>query len=261
MFDLFVTRTKVVRDVPGLVVAVFLMGGCVSTGGGVSNPLSGATSWVTGVSGVTGGTPAEAETAGPLTPAEQRMRDQSRAFQKTVWEGVLIGASAGAIWGLVKGDDARDVMKKALIGGAAGGLAGAYVAHKQKEYAGKEDQLDSMIADVRESNKQAEELAVSVREVIAEDKRRLASVQKDYKAGRATQAEIENARRRVSENKAVVVQASKGAREKYSMFEGAERSFREQNPGTDTGRLQSELNSYNQQIETLDGLADSISVA
>jgi len=122
MFDLSVTRTKVVRGVPGLVVAALLMGGCVSTGDGASDHLSGAASWVRGV---TGGAPAEAEPASPLTPAEQRMRDQSRAFQKTVWEGVLIGASAGAIWGLVKGDDARDVMKKALIGGAAGGLAGA----------------------------------------------------------------------------------------------------------------------------------------
>jgi len=100
-----------------------------------------------------------------------------------------------------------------------------------------------------------------VREVIAEDKRRLASVQRDYKAGRATQTEIENARRRVSENKAVVAQASKGAREKYSMFEGAEREYRQQNPGTDTARLQSELKAYNRQIETLDGLANSISAA
>jgi len=258
MFDLSVTRTKVVRGVPGLVVAALLMGGCVSTGDGASDPLSGAASWVRGV---TGGAPAEAEPASPLTPAEQRMRDQSRAFQKTVWEGVLIGASAGAVWGLIKGDDAGGVLKKALIGGAVGGLAGAYVAHKQKEYAGKEDQLDSMIADVRESNRQAEELAVSVREVIAEDKRRLASVQKGYKAGRATQAEIESARRRVSENKAVVVQASKGAREKYSMFEGAEREYRQQNPGTDTARLQSELKAYNRQIETLDGLANTISAA
>ena len=45
------------------------------------------------------------------------------------------------------------------------------------------------------------------------------------------------------------------------MFEGAEREYRQQNPGTDTKPLQTELKAYNRQIETLDGLADTISVA
>jgi hypothetical protein len=45
------------------------------------------------------------------------------------------------------------------------------------------------------------------------------------------------------------------------MFEGAERAYRQENPGTNTAPLQSEINAFNQQIETLDGLADTISVA
>jgi uncharacterized membrane protein len=246
-----------------MILSALLCVGCVTPGESLSGSVASASNWVRGstAGGTTPGQDGGQDLALTLTPAEQRMRDQSRAFQKTVWEGVLIGASAGALWGVIKGDDAGDVLKKALIGGAVGGLAGAYVAHKQKEYAGKEDQLDSIVADVRESNKQTEELIVSVRQVIAEDKRRLASVQKRQNAGQATQAELESTRRRVSENKAVVVQASKGAREKYSMFDGAEREYRQQNPGTDTARLQSELNAYNRQIETLDGLADTISAA
>jgi uncharacterized membrane protein len=199
--------------------------------------------------------------AAELTPAERRMREQSQAFQKTVWQGALIGAGAGALWGVIQGDDTKDILKKALIGGAVGGLAGAYVAHKQKQYSNKEDQLDSIIADVRESNEETEELIVSVRQVIDEDKRRLASVEKRRKAGQATEAELKTVRGRISDNQAVVAQASQGAREKYSMFEGAEQEYRKQNPGTDTVGLQSELKAYNRQIETLDGLADSISVA
>lgn len=246
------------RIVAAFAVSAILMGGCVSTGDTVSDPLSGAASWL---SGVTGGTSTGAESTADLTPAERRMREQSRAFQRTVWEGVLIGASAGALWGVIAREDAKDVLKKALIGGAVGGLAGAYIAHKQKQYSSKEDQLDSMIADVRDSNRKTEELIVSVREVVAEDKRRLASVEKRYKTGQATEAELKEVRARVSENKTVVAQAGKGAREKYSMFEGAEREYRQQNPGTDTKGLQTELKAYNRQIETLDGLADTISVA
>jgi chromosome segregation ATPase len=189
------------------------------------------------------------------------MREQSKAFQKTVWQGVLIGAAAGSIWGLVQGDKGSDVLKKALIGGAVGGLAGAYIGHKQNQFSSKEDVLDSMISDVRKSNQETKELIASVREVIAEDKRRLADVQKRYKKGQATEAEVASTRKRIGDNQAVVAQASKGAREKYKMFEGAEQEYRKQNPATSTAGLQSELNTFNGQIATLDGLAGSIAQA
>lgn len=232
--------------------------GCVSTGGGGLS-MSVAPSWLGGSgAGLKAG---EGTESSDLTPAERRLREQSRAFQRTVWEGVLIGAGAGALWGVIQRDDAKDVLKKALIGGAVGGLAGAYIAHKQKQYSNEEDQLDSMIADVRESNQQTKALIVSTREVIAEDKRRLAAVEKRYKAGQATEAELAATRARVSENKTVVAQATKGAREKSTMFQGAEREYRQQNPDANTAPLQSEIKAFNQQIETLDGLADTISVA
>ncbi len=234
------------------------MGGCVSTGDRVGESVSGAGSWM---SGLTGGASTTAAPDSSLTPAEQRLRKQSQAFQKTVWEGVLIGASAGALLGIFQGKDTEGILKRALIGGAVGGLAGAYVASKQKQYSDKEDQLDSMIADVQQSNKETEELIGSARQVLAEDKRRLASVRSRYKAGQASEADLTSTRSRVSENEAVVSQATKGAREKYSMFEGAEREYRQQNPGTDTAGLQKELRAYNQQIETLDGLANTVSAA
>lgn len=242
-----------------VLAAGLLVGGCVTTGdtvGGLSMPA--APAWL---GGAVGSTQTEATAASDLTPAERRMREQSRAFQRTVWEGVLIGAGAGTLWGVVQRDDAKDVLKKALIGGAVGGLAGAYIAHKQKQYSTKEDQLNAMVTDVRESNKQTQELIASAREVIAEDRRRLAAVEKRHKAGQATEAELAATRTRVSENKTVVAQATKGAREKSTMFQGAEREYRQQNPDANTAPLQSEINAFNQQIETLDGLADTISVA
>jgi hypothetical protein len=242
-----------------LIAIGLLAGGCVTTGGTVGGLSMPATpTWLSG----TGASTQSASTEPTdLTPAERRMREQSRAFQRTVWEGVLIGAGAGTLWGVIQRDDAKDVLKKALIGGAVGGLAGAYIAHKQKQYSSKEDQLDSMITDVRKSNRETEQLIASAREVIAEDKRRLAAVEKRHKAGQATEADLKATRARVSENQAVVAQATKGAREKSTMFEGAERAYREQNPGTNTAPLQSEINAFNQQIETLDGLADTISMA
>ena len=216
--------------------------GCVTPGDTSSSSMASPSSWIRNVTVgdkdvQDGGQTQEQD----LSPAERRLREQSRAFQKTVWEGALIGASAGALWGIVQGKDTEGILKRALIGGAVGGLAGAYVASKQKQYSNKEDQLDSMIADVRKSNKETEDLIGSARQVLAEDKRRLASVEKRYKAGQASKADLDSTRHRVSENNAVVSQATKGAREKYSMFEGAEREYRQENPGVDTKALQSEL--------------------
>jgi hypothetical protein len=261
MFDRSVARAKVVSVVPAVAVAAVVTVGCVSTGGTLSEAGTSVGSWM---SGLTGGASTEATGSvsnSALTPAEQRMRQQSRAFQKTVWEGVLIGASAGALLGVVQGKDTEGILKRALIGGAVGGLAGAYIAHKQKQYSDKEDQLNSMIADVKKSNQETKDLISSARQVVDEDKRRLASVEARYKAGQASQADLSVTRRRATENKAVVAEATKGAREKYSMFEGAEREYKQQNPGTDTARLQSELNAYQQQISTLDGLASTVAAA
>lgn len=196
----------------------------------------------------------------PLTPVEQRMRAQSQAFDKTVWEGALIGgASTSLLMAVLSGQELA--MLGGGAGAAAGGLAGSYVANKQKQYSNKEDVLNSMTADVRQSNADSRALIASVRAVIDEDKRRLAAVQQQVQSGQATQAALAAERRRIAENKAVMKQASQGAREKQAMFQDAERQFRAENPGTDTAPMQQQLSAFNQNIDTLDGLAQSISAA
>jgi hypothetical protein len=196
-----------------------------------------------------------------LTPAEQRMRRQSKAFQRTVWEGALLGATAGAILQAYAIHGIKGVLSATAVGGATGGLAGSYLATKQKEYAAVEAQLDSMIADVRQSNRQAETLIATAREVLAEDRRRLAAVEQRYRSGQATEADLVAARGRIKANRSVVQSAVTGAREQKAMFAGAEQSYRAQNPGVATTGLSQELEAYRQQIETLDALAKSIAAA
>jgi uncharacterized membrane protein len=245
---------------------------CVSTPTALDGAADSAAAWVKQVSEqaprFSGSAPSQAERrsvsaagAAQLTPAEERLRQQSRAFERTVWEGVLIGAGAGALWGALAGDDTKGILTKTAIGGAVGGLAGAYIATKQREFASAEDQLDSMIADVRQSNSEAEALIASMRDVIAEDRRRLAAVERRVRAGQATEAELAAARTRAAANRVVARDAVAGAREQYSMFSSAERGFRAENPGVGTSELERELRTYRTQIETLDDLADSMTVA
>jgi formylglycine-generating enzyme required for sulfatase activity len=124
-------------------------GGFATRGGVRPDTLSGVTSWVRDlpISGELVGAGRSSAYAGPtgetgvaaraareegyqLTTPERRMREQSRNFERTVWEGALIGAAGGALWGIIKRDETSDVLKKAAIGAAVGGLAGAYIAHK-----------------------------------------------------------------------------------------------------------------------------------
>ncbi|WP_295458263.1 hypothetical protein [uncultured Thiodictyon sp.] len=264
-------RPIVVRSAAGAAV-IALMGALTSTGcvtpGNIQGMAGTLPGWIPDA-GSSSQTSAQAASDASLTPAERRMREQSNAFQKTVWEGVLVGAGtgsvAGGLYGIIRGERAENVLKDAAIGAAAGaaagGIAGTYVAHKQQQYASKEDQLDAMIADVRKSNEETQSLIASVRQVIAEDKRRLAAVQKQVRLGKATAAELSTTRRHIADNQAVVVRASSGAREKQTMFQEAERQYRQSHPGTDTARMQRELDTYNKNIKTLDGLAQSVSVA
>lgn len=240
-------------------IASLMTTGCVSTGD-VQGMVGVAPGWLSNIAG-SNQTIAESTPSASLTPAEQRLHEQSRAFQKTVWEGALIGAGAGTVYGVIRGAKGTDLLRDALIGGAVGGLAGAYVAHKQQQYSSKEDQLDSMIADVRKSNQETKDLIASVRQVIAEDKKRLAAVEQQVRKGQATQDDLDGTRRRIADNRAVIAKARTGAREKLAMFRGAEQQFRRDHPGANTGGMQRELETYNKNLATLDGLAGHVSVA
>jgi hypothetical protein len=241
------------------IIALLTTTKCVSTGD-IQGMVGAAPGWISNIPG-SNQTTAETTSSASLTPAEQRLREQSHAFQKTVWEGALVGAGAGTVYGVIRGDKGTDLLRDVLIGGAVGGLAGAYVAHKQEQYSSKEDQLDSMIADVRKSNQETEELIASVRQVIAEDKKRLAAVEQQVRKGQATQADLDGTRRRIADNQAVITNARTGAREKLAMFRGAEQQFRRDHPGANTGGMQRELDTYNKNLATLDGLAGHVAVA
>lgn len=198
---------------------------------------------------------------GKLSDSEEQLREQGRKFDKTVWQGALIGAVAGTLIGAVAGGDAEDAVGGAIIGGSIGALAGMYVAHKQKLYASAEDQLDSMIADVHASNRDTEALIGDANTVLAEDRRRLTAIQARHRSGQVTEDELTQERARAWSNRKVVEKAALGARDQYRMFDGAKRGFQEKNPGTSAGSLDQELGAYRRNIDLLDSIAVSMAKA
>jgi hypothetical protein len=195
---------------------------------------------------------------GELSGDERAMREQAKKFDRTVWEGILIGAVLGTAVGAAAGGDTEDAVSGAIVGAGVGAIAGMYVAELQRRYATKEDQLEAMTADLHTANRQSEALIASIQSVIAEDRRRLAGVQARLARGQATRADLEQERGRVWGNRRVVEKAALGGQDQYRVFEGAIQRFQQKNPGVRTGGFEQELARYRSNLATLDRLAGSM---
>ena len=126
---------------------------------------------------------------GPLSgqsPEEARLRQQGNAFNNTVAEGCAVGAVAGALIGaLLSGKHHRG--RGAAIGAAAGGALGCgsgwWLAETQQRHAMSEQQLDALAQTLRQENAKLAQLVNTSRQVIAEDKRKIARIERDLAAG------------------------------------------------------------------------------
>lgn len=150
----------------------------------------------------TGGGSAPGRTADgpPPTPAEQRLAAQEDDYNRTLAEGLAIGAIGGAALGAgigaaVSRNNAMGALIGAgigaLVGTVAGGATGSYYAEKKKRYANEEDRLDSMIADAQAYNAKAEASLATTRAMVADDQQKLATIEKEVAANRMSQAQAQ----------------------------------------------------------------------
>jgi hypothetical protein len=199
---------------------------------------------------------------GELSAEERELRERARRFEMTVWQGALLGGLAGTLIGAVAGGDVEDAAGGAMLGGTVGAIAGFYVAAKQEQYADAEDQLESMTADVRASNREAEALIASARSVLAEDRRRLAAVEAGYRRGEASEQALRQERARVWGNRKVIEQAAVDAGDRYRVFDIAgERVRRDDAAAAGAGGFDVALEEYRRNIEALDAIAGSLTRA
>lgn len=195
---------------------------------------------------------------GEFSASEQALRERSRKFDRTVWQAVILGAVGGTAIGLIAGGDAEDAIGGAIVGASLGALAGMYVANKQKQYAGREAQIQSMTADVRDSNRELAALIAEAESVIAADKKRLANVQARYARGKATESELKQERARIWSNRDVAEKAAQGARDQYIVFKQARQTLATQGSKTGTQPLDREIERYQKSIDALDRIVISV---
>jgi hypothetical protein len=188
----------------------------------------------------------------PLTPAEQRMRQQSSGLDaKTSLQGCAAGAVAGALLGMLSDGKRSDNMMIGAAAGCAVGLAAnAYVQSKRQQYQNDEQRIAAMTADVRAENARISSLIATSEEVIAADRKRLAQVNAAY---RNKVISSEQARRDLAGVKANRDQMQSTVNSlKTKQQDWVEISNLERQSGTNTAQLDQEIGVLKKRISGLE---------
>jgi len=128
--------------------------------------------------------PAQPEARNP----EEKLAIQSRALQRTVLEGALLGTAAGAaadrVW-------ARPTPVGLAGGFTIGTVSGTYLGYLQHAYATNEERLGRMRADLDATNAETEAAIQTMRLVLERQSRDLQTIR--AQAGSANSPELEAA--------------------------------------------------------------------
>ncbi len=187
-----------------------------------------------------------------LTPAEQRMREQSSQLDvKSSIQGCLAGAAAGALVGMLAGGKrSNNMLVGAAIGCGVGLGANAYVQSKRSQYHTEEQRMAAIIADVQADNKKLASLISTSQEVIAADRRRIAEIDKAY---RKKSISMDDARRQMASVKANRDHLQKTANSlKKKEQNWIEVSNLEKQAGSDTAKLDTEIKKLQSKVSGLE---------
>lgn len=204
----------------------------------------------------------------PLTANEQRMREQAATYNQTVAEGALLGCLAGG--GVGAGVGAVGSKKKkgqnallgaalgCAVGGVVGAGAGAYIADKQEQFATKEQQLDSMIADVRGDNQKLSQLISNTQMVIADDKARMDQIDQQLASGKITMDQARKQMASVDDNRTYLDNTIQGLRKKKETYAEAAKQTTSDVPKAKADAMNQEIATLERQIAQLEAERNSL---
>ncbi len=204
----------------------------------------------------------------PLTPAEMRMRQQTSDFNRTLAEGVAIGAvggaAAGAGIGALAGGDNRGTSALigagigAVLGSLAGYAAGSYYAEKKRRYADQEQLLDAMIADARADNQKTEMLVRDSQMVAAADKQKLDQIKRDLAAKKISHEQAQKELAAVDSNRQVLESSITNLGKRRDEWRQAALEARSDANNPRVAQLDNEINKLDKQIALMQSELDAI---
>lgn len=193
-----------------------------------------------------------------LTPEQRKMREQAQAYNKTVGQGIGIGALAGGLLMAALGGDGEDIAAGAAVGGAVGGIAGSYYAEKQKEYASEEDALDSMISDARDYNQESRRLIATAEQVCEKQTRKLADLKRQLDAGQDTKKALRKEIRIARADKRIIEESLASTQEEMEKYQKAMARHQKDFPGSDVSEFEDEIAVIGERVEELETLSQQL---
>ncbi len=236
-----------IRSATFVLAVALTLSGCASTG---SNDLS-PSGW--SLPEMFGGEPAQ-----PLTPAEQRLREDNQVFNETVFGGIaynaLLGAAIAGAYGLLSTNG--DLGKAAVyagVGAGAGGIYGAIdgyrTATKQEAARAQVREIDVMVDKVDAENTRIEQSLKTTDTVIAETKAKLADAQARLRKQEITAAEFESDLRHAQSNVAELNEMISGIEKRQREFGEVADAMRQE--GQDTSQLRAQIAEGRQKLAQL----------
>lgn len=186
-----------------------------------------------------------------MSPAEQRLAQQSQAYNDTQLEGCLLGAGAGLVGACTIGRcKLEDILIGVAVGAAVGCTAGTYLANVQKGHGTAEEQLNVVINDVRRENQGLLAYNQTAQNVIAEKKVELTKLQKDIAAGRKSREDAKQELTSINKTEQQLQKTLASAKQRHDDLKQAASAIKSSDP-RQRATADQEVKQLEQQIATL----------
>jgi DNA repair exonuclease SbcCD ATPase subunit len=240
-----------IRPALAVLTIALTASGCASTGNDTA-----PSSW--SLPAVFGGEPEQ-----PLTPAEQRLREDNQIFNETVLGGIaynaLLGAAIAGAYGLLSsGGDLSQTATYAAVGAGAGGIYGAIdgyrTATKQEAARAQVREIDVMVDKVEAENARIEQSIQTTEVVIAETRARMEEAQARLHRQEITAAEFERDLQHAESNVEELDEMIAGIEKRQQEFGSVADAMRAE--GEDTSQLQAQIAEGAQKLAQLQSERD-----
>jgi len=159
---------------------------------------------------------------GTSSGLDPRLKNSESAqfFSKSGLQACAAGAGAGAVACLASGNVSTGCMLVAAAAGCGVGMgANYYLDFQRTKYAKVEERLDAAIADARKDNQALQSLAKTARQVIADDRKKIAKIRQDIAKKRVQEDLVKKQLAEIDANTAYLKKALAGVQDKQAQWE------------------------------------------
>jgi len=189
--------------------------------------------------------------------ASQQMRNDSWYVNASYLEACGVGLVAGGVIGAISASDSDERTQRALIGAGAGCVlamgANWWLQGQRESAAYQEQDMQQMLATIKEDNKKLSSLVRSSQAVVAEDKRRIRRIDNDYRAKKISLTEAKAQMAEVDDNEAHLKKTLANLEQRRNNWKQLGGKLRGNQSRSDVREMDQEIASLEKKIGVLKG--------